>query len=134
MTKPVRTMTLELAAKNVTPGYAGALDAARHPELANRFHFWRGASGRRYACTMFPVNAAPCYDDSIALFVRRRRTGPILVSVGAGIDATSAPPDVDEIHVHLVQGGTNALTIALRDLSSLLVIGNEFDCMQLHAA
>ena len=134
MTKPVRTMTLELAAENVTPGYAGALNAARHPELANRFHFWRGASGRRYACTMFPVNAAPCYDDSIALFVRRRRTGPILVSVGAGIDATSAPPDVDEIHLHLVQGGADALTIALRDLSGLLALGEGFDCMQLHAA
>jgi len=127
-------MPLELAAENVTPGYAGALNAARHPELSNRFHFWRGASGRRYACTMFPVNAAPCYDDSVALFVRRRRTGPVLVSVGAGIDAMSAPPDVDEIHVHLVQGGTDALTIALRDLSGLLALGEEFDCMQLHAA
>ena len=127
-------MTLELTAENVTPGYAGALDAARHPKLANRFHFWRGVSGRRYACTRFPVNAAPCYDDSVALFVRRRRTGPVLVSVGAGIDATSAPPDVDEIHVHLVQGGGDALTIALRDLSGLLAIGNGFDCMRLHAA
>jgi len=127
-------MTLELAAENVTPGYAGTLDAARYPELANRFHFWRGASGRRYACTMFPVNAAPCYDDSIVLFVRRRWTGPVLVSVGASIDATSAPPDVDEIHLHLVQGGADALTIALRDLSGLLALGEGFDCRQLHAA
>jgi hypothetical protein len=127
-------MPLELATENVMPGYAGALDATRHPRLANRFHFWRGASSRRYACTLFSVNAAPSYDDAVALFVRRGRSGPVLVSVGVGIDASSAPPDIDEIHVHLVQGGTDALAFVLRDLSALVAADDSLAGVQLRAA
>ena len=127
-------MPLELTAETVMPGYAGALQATRHPQLANRFHFWRGASGRRYACTLFPVNAAPSYDDAIALFVRRGRSGPLLVSVAAGIDAYSSPPDVDEIHLHLVQGGGDALAYVLRDLSALVAADDSLDGVQLRAA
>jgi hypothetical protein len=134
MTQHVRIMPLKLATENVMPGYAGALDATRHPQLANRFHFWRGASSRRYACTLFPVNAAPSYDDAIALFVRRGRSGPVLVSVGAGIDTSSAPPDVDEIHVHLVQGGADALAFVLRDLSALVAADDSLAGVQLRAA
>ena len=134
MTQHVRIMPLKLAAENVMPGYAGALHATRHPRLANRFHFWRGASGRRYACTLFPVNAVLSYDDAIALFVRRERSGLVLVSVGASIDVNSAPPDVDEIHVHLVQGGGDALTHVLRDLSALVAADDSFDGVQLRAA
>lgn len=127
-------MPLDLAAEYAMPGYAGALSTMRHPQLANRFHFWRGASSRRYACTLFPVNMAPSYDDAIALFVRRGRGGPVLVSVGAGIDASSTPPDVDEIHVHLVQGGADALAFALRDLSALVAADDSLDGVQLRAA
>jgi hypothetical protein len=134
MTRHVRIMPLELVAEDAMPGYAGALPTTRHPQLANRFHFWRGTSGRRYACTLFPVNTAPSYDDAIALFIRRGQSGPVLVSVGAGIDAYSAPPDVDEIHVHLVQGGGDALAFALRDLSALVTADDSLDGVQLRAA
>jgi hypothetical protein len=134
MTQHVRIMPLELVAEDAMPGYAGALPTTRHPQLANRFHFWRGASSRRYACTLFPVNTAPCYDDAISLFVRRGRSGPVLVSVGASIDASSAPPDVDEIHVHLVQGGADALAFVLRDLTALVALDDSLDDVQLRAA
>lgn len=113
-------MTLELANHDFKPGYEGVLEATRHPALANRFHFWRGPSGRRYACTLFGVDAIPSYQEAVALFVRRGWSEPCVVAVTASIDRGAAPAEADEIHVHLVQGGPDALIFALRDLTGLI--------------
>ena len=64
-------MTLELLNFQRQSGYAGALEA-RHPILAGRFHFWRGASGRRYAVTRYALGQVPAYENAVVLFVRRR--------------------------------------------------------------
>jgi hypothetical protein len=117
-------MTLELLTFDHTdrlPGYAGPLQAARHPDLANRFHFWRGASGRRYACTRFAPARLPVYEDAIALFVRRRNGEANVVGIGLPADKPVMPFDTDEVHLHLVQGGAEALQAALQDLSALVV-------------
>lgn len=127
-------MTLELANQDFKPGYEGVLEAARHPALTNRFHFWRGPSGRRYACTLFGVNAVPAHEEAIALFVRRGRTEPSVVAVTAGIDGSAAPAEADEIHVHLVQGGPDALVFALRDLARLINGCGTFERIERHAA
>jgi len=103
------------------PGYAGALHAARHSALADRFHFWRGASGHRYACTRFPLTRLPAYEDAIALFVRRRGGEARVLGIGLLAARPAMPFDTDEVHVHLVRGGAEALDSALEDLSALVV-------------
>jgi len=113
-------MTLEFLPIDRLPGYAGALKAARHPELANRFHFWRGASGQRYACTRFPLPRRPAYENVVYLHVRRR-AGEAQV-LGVSTDGKLALPcGTDEVHIHLVQGGDEELQAAFEDLAALVV-------------
>jgi hypothetical protein len=114
-------MTIEIVDLERTPGYAGALHATRHPALADRFHFWRGGSGRRYAFTRFPVNRPPVYENSVSLFVRRRGFDISVLSASSAPGAPVVPLGADEIHIHLVQGGAQAVEEALRDLSALVV-------------
>ncbi len=113
-------MTLEFSTQNFEPGYAGTLQAPRDPALARKFHFWRGISGQRYACTRFPVSKVPAYEDSVALFVRRTSEGPVVVGAAPGHRANSSPSGTDEVHIHLVQGGQDAVMEAYRDLSALI--------------
>jgi hypothetical protein len=113
-------MTLEFLTLDRLPGYAGALEAARHPELANRFHFWRAASGRRYACTRFPLSRLPAYENAVFLHVRRRGDDLIVLGIST---STRAPLSfgTEEVHAHLVQGGLEELREAFEDLSALVV-------------
>src|SRR5690606_25003064 len=90
-------------------------------DLANRYHFWRGASGRRYACTRFSPRRLPAYEDAVALFVRRRNGEAKVVGIGLPAEKLVMPFDTDEVHLHLVQGGAEALQAALQDLSALVV-------------
>ena len=113
-------MTLEVLPIDRLPGYAGTLDATRHPELANRFHFWRGRSGRRYACTRFSLPRRPAYENAVYLHVRRR-AGEAQV-LGVSTDGKLAlPAGTDEVHVHLVQGCDEDLQAAFKDLSALVL-------------
>lgn len=114
-------MTLELLSFDRLPGYAGALYAARNPDLADRFHFWRGATGHRYACTRFPLTRLPAYEDAIALFVRRRGDEATVIGIAPLANKPAIPFGTDEVHVHLVRDGTEALDAALEDLSALVV-------------
>lgn len=113
-------MTLELGSQTLEPGYAGPLQAARDPALARKFHFWRGISGQRYACTRFPVSKVPPYEDAVALFVSRSPHGPVVIGAAPGHRANSCPAGTDEVHIHLVQGGPDTLMDAYRDLSALI--------------
>jgi hypothetical protein len=95
-------MTLELLSFDVSdrmPGYAGALHAARHSDLADRFHFWRGASGHRYACTRFPLTRLPAYEDAIVLFVRRRGGEASVVGIASPAVRSVMPFDTNEVHI-----------------------------------
>ena len=113
-------MTLELVDLDRAPGYAGPLHAIRSPALANRFHFWRGASGRRYACTRFPANRPPAYEDAVALFVRRRGGSADLLGLSAAPGCPIVPLGTEEIHLHIAGGGAEALAAAIEDLSLLV--------------
>jgi hypothetical protein len=112
-------MTLELVDLDRLPGYAGALHAARHPTLANRFHFWRGLSGRRYACTRFPAGRVPAYATSIALFVRRRGGMVEMLGVSTALGCPVVPLGTEEVHLHIVCGGADVLNATLQDLVAL---------------
>jgi hypothetical protein len=96
-------------------GDAGALAAPGFPALTRRFHFWRGASGRRYPFSVFEPGRLPAYERAIALFVRRDGR---VVGVAAGLSDKTVLA-ADEVHVHLAENGA-ALAAAFRDLSALL--------------
>jgi hypothetical protein len=97
-------------------GDAGPLAAPENSALSSRFHFWRGASGRRYVCSVFPPERLPAYERAIALFVGKNGE---VVGVAAGCADKSALADADQVHVHLASDGA-ALAAAFRDLSALI--------------
>jgi hypothetical protein len=97
-------------------GDAGPLSAPQNSALASRFHFWRGASGRRYVCSVFPPERVPAYERTIVLFVRNNGE---VVGVAAGLADRSAVAEADAVHVHLAKDG-EALAAAFRDLSALI--------------
>ena len=100
-------------------GYEGPLHTVRHPALAERFRFWRGASGRRYVCSVFSSQTAPTYETSVALHVRRTPGGPVVVAVRAGSDARPVPA-ADEVHLHLVRNESDGFARAITDLTALV--------------
>lgn len=114
-------MTLELLSLECLPGYAGALEAARHPELAGRYHFWRGSSGNRYACTRFIPSRLPAYENAVQLYVSRTGGDMTVLGVGTSERRHSAPYGTDEVHVHLVPGSVDELRTAVEDLSALAI-------------
>lgn len=99
-------------------GDAGPLEASGNPALAQRFHFWRGESGRRYACTVFTNDPVPAYERFVALFVRKEGTKRSVVAVDGCINRASLPVDSDEVHIHLAEDD-ESLTAITRDLSAL---------------
>lgn len=105
--------------------------------LAARFHSWRGASGRRYVCSIFPVRAdaelggLPDFDDAIALAVssdgrgRRRRLAVIDLVRSEGRFAgdrraarEALGAGASEWHVHLLAGDGDARRMAIKDIAS----------------
>jgi len=114
----------------VGAGYEGRLRTQRQA-LAERFCFWRGVSGSRYVCSVFSPGAVPPFSPSVALHVRRGRFGPELLAVTASADIDPVS-EADEIHLHLVRGGADALARALRDLRALVETGP--NVIRLHAA
>jgi hypothetical protein len=113
-------MTLELVDPYRLPGYAGRLQAG-HLALANRFHFWRGLSGQRYACTRFPAARVPEYAGAVCLCVRRSGNTFVIVDASIAPGCPVIPLGTDEVHLHIVDGGADALQSVLDDLAPLAV-------------
>lgn len=105
-------------------GYEGPLRTVRHSALTERFRFWRGASGRRYVCSVFSPQTAPAYETSVALHVRRTPGGPVVVAVRAGSDARPVPA-ADEVHIHLVRNEAEGLARAFADLAALVTFESD---------
>jgi hypothetical protein len=99
-------------------GDAGPLEAPGNPALAQRFHFWRGESGRRYACTVFTDGAVPAHERFVALYIRVDGTKRAVIAVDACINRPSLPVDADEIHIHLTDND-DSLAAITNDLSAL---------------
>lgn len=102
--------------------YAGQLAATKYPDLAGRFQFWCGGSGRRYATSRYTPGQTPAYDLAVSLFVKQTREGPKVIGISAGHANDAAPMDADEVHVHVVER-IEALAFAHRDLRALLEDG-----------
>ena len=110
------------------------LDCLAGAALGAHFHSWRGASGRRYTCSVFPVRAGaemgglPEFDEAIAIAVsrdgegRRRRIavldlcwrdGQFAGDVHAVGEALGA--GASEWHIHLLTGDAGARQTAIAD-------------------
>jgi hypothetical protein len=95
------------------------LDLVDRPQMAEtsvstRFHFWTGASGKRYVHTVYSLFDCPAVDNANYMLVRRegvaRRT---ILAIGrltngngalnlAEIRQQGAAAGADEVHVHLL--------------------------------
>lgn len=104
---------------------AGAPKSLDPSGLAERFHAWRGVSGKRYLVTVYPAAIAPLFEGAVMLFARREADGT-RVALWAG----RAPADegamillasrlrADEVHVHLMAEAEADRARVERDLVS----------------
>jgi hypothetical protein len=103
--------------------------------LGERFHFWEGASGRRYVCSVFAADdAAPDALDlscAVVLAVERSPVGvcralsilpssmPLRLKEGGGQWLAGRAPN--EFHVHLLPRDGNERDAALADLQLAII-------------
>jgi hypothetical protein len=57
------------------PDDEGRLAALADGSLAAKFHYWRGASGRRYVFSVHERASCPAYDDAILLVATKDEYG-----------------------------------------------------------
>jgi len=106
------------------PAYAGAIQA----ESAPRFHFWTGASGKRYVHTVYSLFDCPTLENSNYILVRRAdRASRTVLAIGrlsnhcatmnlAEIRQHAAALSADEVHVHLLAASAQEAEAVEADL------------------
>lgn len=104
---------------------AGAPEALAAAGFAERFHGWRGLSGRRYLATVHQAGAAPAYEGAVIVLARREADGT-RVALWAGRSPGS--PDAlarlarmkkaGEVHVHLIAEREEDRAAVAADLAS----------------
>lgn len=124
--------------RRFAPAKANApLDCLAGGALASRFHAWHGGSGRRYVCSVYPVQShilstgLPDFDGAVAIGVmidehgRRARASVFelcrdnarLAGRCKGFDA-ALEAGVEEWHVHLLAASPAARRAMILDLES----------------
>ena len=99
-------------------------------ELAGRFHFWSGATGRRYVHTVYSLVECPALASGNYVLVRRDENGDrSVLAIGsatheaaslnlADIRRRGAELGANEVHIHLLAGTTKAAKLVEFDLRS----------------
>jgi hypothetical protein len=99
-------------------------------DLAGRFHFWTGATGRRYVHTVYSLIECPALAAGNYILVRREDNGArtVLAIGSATHDAASlnladirrrgAELGANEVHIHLLAGTSKASKLVEFDLRS----------------
>ncbi|ACB97118.1 hypothetical protein Bind_3561 [Beijerinckia indica subsp. indica ATCC 9039] len=107
--------------------------------LASHFHGWKGLSGQRYVCSIFPIvqddplGGLPDFSVGIALAARRGETGhyrlvrifefgwrdEIFLGHSRDIEMSLAQ-GADEWHIHLLAGGVQERRATIADLGGLM--------------
>jgi hypothetical protein len=94
-----------------------------------RFWYWRGASGRRYIHSVYPVDSCPPLPGAIYVAVKRRGSERVALATGrfAVVWGVSAGEQIaqamrhlgaDEVHVHLLAGSEDRACAILKDLGA----------------
>lgn len=98
------------------------------PEAPPRFHFWTGASGKRYVHTVYSLFDCPTLEDANYILVRRTdRSRRTVLAIGrlsnrcptqnlAEIRQHSAVLGADEVHVHLLASSSQEAAAVEADL------------------
>lgn len=98
--------------------------------LTDRFHFWSGASGRRYVHTIYSLVECPVLPQGNYVLVRHNGRGQrTVLSIGrlthdaetlnlAEIRHQGSMLGANEVHVHLLAGGTKQSKLIEHDLKS----------------
>ncbi|MCW2314691.1 hypothetical protein SAMN06265338_102417 [Rhodoblastus acidophilus] len=101
------------------------LAALRATSLENQFHAWRGRSGRRYICSVHPLDGAPVFDcgRAVVAAVREAPAGTEIACVFQPDDGEFAPwaqrarrCGASALHVHLLAETPEARADAAADL------------------
>ena len=102
--------------------------AAGQPEASPRFHFWTGASGKRYVHTVYSLFDCPTLEDANYILVRRAdRSSRTVLAIGrltnqcatlnlAEIRQHAAALGADEVHVHLLAASVQEAEAVEADL------------------
>jgi hypothetical protein len=109
-------------------GEPAMLDGA--PALAGRFHFWSGASGRRYVHTIYSLIECPAIPAGNYILVHRDALGRRLVLAIGRVSNTAASLNLaeirrrgaalgaNEVHVHLLAPNAKQSRLVEADLRS----------------
>ena len=114
-----------------------------HPQdadMADRFWYWQGSSGRKYIHSVYGVDLCPPLPGAVYVGVKRAGRLRIAVTVGRFLpfwdkslpEAEAAKFEqlgVDEIHVHLLARDHNSVHSVLQDLGSALGTTVQFQCL-----
>ncbi|HML28244.1 MAG TPA: hypothetical protein PKE16_05285 [Hyphomicrobium sp.] len=99
-----------------------------YPEQPPRFHFWTGASGKRYVHTVYSLFDCPTLEDANYILVRRSdRATRAVLAIGrlsnncpsqnlAEIRQHAAALGADEVHVHLLASSNQEAEAVEADL------------------
>jgi hypothetical protein len=99
-----------------------------YPEQPPRFHFWTGASGKRYVHTVYSLFDCPTLEDANYILVRRSdRSTRTVLAIGrlsnncpsqnlAEIRQHAAALGADEVHVHLLASSSQEAAAVEADL------------------
>lgn len=133
--KPESKIAPARPAERIT-GSNAPLESLAGGSLASRFHAWRGASGRRYICSVFAADRAdpeaglPDFADAIAIAVARdgegrRRCVSLFLSeamTDAGarrhLIAAAMAAGAVEWHIHLLAADAQQRRAVARDIES----------------
>lgn len=110
------------------------LTSPQDADMANRFWYWQGISGRKYIHSVYDVDCCPPLPGAIYVGVKRAGSLRIAMTVGRFLpfwDKALPEKDlarlerlgIDEVHVHLLAKSAGLAEAVLQDLAKAL--GNE---------
>ncbi len=130
-----RKATGAVAAEPVAPGPCAAPLTTPPSGLASSFHFWSGASGRRYVHTVYALRDCPELPASNFVLVHRDELGRCrALAVGrlshrsaslnlAEVRQRGAHLGATEVHVHLLAEGRQQMKTIEQDVRSATFSG-----------
>lgn len=137
VTDSLPAQTAERAIRRADRHGNAALEGLAGGALAARFHAWRGSSGQRYVCSVFPVNAAepdaglPDFTEAVVIAAacagdgRRHLVALCQCETGANpyardsfiIEALAA--GASEWHIHLLASEVTQRRAAIADIDAM---------------